>query len=346
MYAYLFFGLAILGIFSIFENLKGRQKLTFFKLNILGLLFIITLNSILDFTGGSGTFYGFIYQFSRMLGTILTINLFYLIASNKIPKIVVWIEWFIIIVYTIQIVYGFRFPIYKEGRILTGITFFNVINILLSIFLIVGSMGYNLYLINKIKQPLNLYQEKIKRWSYLLFISVFIILILIGSGIFAYFKPTNSVFIDSRIGYISIRYLMIAFILFRPKFIDEAGLSPISLNFVSANQVISLQKFDFLFYSNYYFLQQEASIEDFALKLNHHKSEIIAFLKSQNLESFNELLNKSRTNYFKELLRSGKHMSFTIEALSEMSGFNNRQTMYNSFKKYEGCSPTEFINHL
>ena len=185
MYAYLFFGLAILGIFSILENLKGQQKLTFFKLNILGLLFIITLNSILDFNGGSGFFYGFIYQFYRMLGIILTINLFYLIASNKIPKIVIWVEVLIIFIYTIQIVYGFRFPIYKEGRMLTGITFFNVINTLLSIFLILGSMGYNLYLINKIKQPLNLYQQKIKSWSYLLFISVFIILILFGSGIFA-----------------------------------------------------------------------------------------------------------------------------------------------------------------
>lgn len=346
MYAYLFFGLAILGIFSIFENLKGQQKLTFFKLNILGLLFIITLNSILDFNGGSGFIYVFTCQLFRMLGTILTINLFYLIASKKIPKIVIWIECFVIIIYIVQIIYGFRFPIFKEGRIITGITLFNVINTFFSIFLILGSMGYNLYLINKIKQPLNLYQQKIKSWSYLLFFSIFIILFLFGFGIFAYLKPSNSVYIDSRIGYIAIRYLMIVFILFRPKFIDEAGLSPINFNYVSANQVISLQKFDFLFYTSHYFLHQEASIEDFALKLNHPKSEIFGFLKSQNLDSFNELLNKSRTNYFKELLKSGKHKSFTIEALSEMSGFNNRQTMYNSFKKYEGCSPTEFINNL
>jgi YesN/AraC family two-component response regulator len=90
-------------------------------------------------------------------------------------------------------------------------------------------------------------------------------------------------------------------------------------------------------------LKQDASLEDFALKLNHTKEAVADFLKIQNEQNFNDLLNKNRVDYFKELLKSKQHLSFTIEALSEMSGFNNRRTMYNAFNKYVGMTPSEFI---
>jgi len=80
--------------------------------------------------------------------------------------------------------------------------------------------------------------------------------------------------------------------------------------------------------------------------MNHTKGEVSEFIKSQFKDSFQELLNRNRVTYFKELLKSRQHESFTIEALSEMSGFNNRQSMYNAFKKYEGCSPSEYITNL
>jgi tetratricopeptide (TPR) repeat protein len=35
-----------------------------------------------------------------------------------------------------------------------------------------------------------------------------------------------------------------------------------------------------------------------------------------------------------------------IEALSEMSGFKSRKTMYNTFNKYHNMTPSEFINKL
>ena len=87
-------------------------------------------------------------------------------------------------------------------------------------------------------------------------------------------------------------------------------------------------------------------MDNFALMLNHTKAEVSDFIKKQTNDSFIELINKNRITYLKELLKSKQHESFTIEALSEMSGFNNRQSMYNSFKKFEGCSPSEYINCL
>ena len=87
-------------------------------------------------------------------------------------------------------------------------------------------------------------------------------------------------------------------------------------------------------------------MDDLALKLNVSKNELSIFLKDEIEENFTELLNKNRVEYFKELLNAKKYESFTIEALSEMAGFNNRRTMYNSFNKYVGLTPTEFIQSL
>ena len=87
-------------------------------------------------------------------------------------------------------------------------------------------------------------------------------------------------------------------------------------------------------------------MEDLALKLNATKNELVDFLKVGIDENFIELLNKNRIAYLKELLKAKKYESFTIEALSEMSGFNNRRSMYNAFTKYVGLTPTDFIQSL
>ena len=150
---------------------------------------------------------------------------------------------------------------------------------------------------------------------------------------------------DSRLIYIPYRFILILFIFLRPKFIDEIGVSYLKSSPLVKGR-ISLQNFEFLFYFNQYFLKSDANLEDFSIMLNHTKSEVTEYIKKQTTDSFNELVNKNRINYFKEMLKTRQHESFTIEALSEMSGFNNRQSMYNAFNKYEGCSPSEYINSL
>jgi YesN/AraC family two-component response regulator len=109
---------------------------------------------------------------------------------------------------------------------------------------------------------------------------------------------------------------------------------------------LSNSNFDFLFFSNQYYLYPDANIADFALKLNHPVSEINSFIEGRFNKGFIPLITEHRVAHFKNLLESKMHERFTIEALSEMSGFGNRQSMYNAFKKHVGCSPTEFINSL
>jgi AraC-like DNA-binding protein len=158
--------------------------------------------------------------------------------------------------------------------------------------------------------------------------------------VFVLFNP------DSRIVTFGVYFILLLFILLRPAFIDEVDFSYPKLLRSSRKDLILTRDFDFLFYSSFYFLQKDANLEDFSLKLNHDKSAVLEYLNSHINESFNALVNRNRVKYFRSLLDAKKHESFTLEALSEMSGFNNRQSMYNAFNKHVGCTPSAYINNL
>ena len=161
-----------------------------------------------------------------------------------------------------------------------------------------------------------------------------------------YYKKISSNQIDTRLILFAFRLGLILFIFFRPRFIDEGRLPLKFKSILPKNKNTLLANYEFLFYGNQYYLHPEANLNDFAIKLNHSKAEVIDFLNHHTNDSFSELLNRNRIHYFKDLLKSKQNESFTIEALSEMSGFNNRQTMYNAFSKYEGCSPSDYIDSL
>ena len=345
MYSYLFFALMFIGLFSFIENIKGGQKISLFKLHILVFLAGLTIKSGIDFLDEIG--YNLIIYASiiRLFITIACINIFYLVAHHKIPQLVVYVEMAFFILYLFALLNGFQFLAIEEGIYNTEINLLIKVNVFFTNTLIAASMVYNIYSIYKNTDPNNLYQVKIKRWAGFLVIFIVFILISVLALVLLHtsgFKPYK---LDTRIVTICYRMLFILFIFFRPKFIDEYSFSIIN-NYKLIKQKISVENFDFLFYGNHYYLNLEANLDDFALKLNHSKLEVLAFLKTNTNESFIELLNRNRIRHFKELLKSNKQESFTIEALSEMAGFNNRQSMYNAFKKLEGCSPSDYINML
>jgi AraC-like DNA-binding protein len=346
MYSYLYLSLLILGLFTIFENLKGGQKMSLMKLNFILLLVSTSLASALDFSNEIGYNLDFYGAILRVISTILIFNLFHLVSYNKLTKTFIILEFAIFIIYLIAILGGYRFMVVHEGRYLYEINSFSIFNTLIVNPLFIISMAYNLFKVVKSSDNNNLYQVKIKRWIILLFIFFTIVFLTVFLTSFLYLKQIIIKQFDTRWLYITYRFVLILFIFLRPRFIDEVGVSFIKFSPMVKKGQISVQNFEFLFYINQYFIKNDANLEDFASILNHNKAEVSDFIKKQTGYNFSELINKNRITYFKELLRTKQHESFKIEALSEMSGFNNRQSMYNAFNKYEGCSPSEFINNL
>ena len=346
MYSHIFFAIFIVGILLIFENLKGKQKITFLKLNILTLLVFITSSALCFFLDENGFNVRGLFTISRVFATISLVNIYYVIANNKIPKSVLFVEALLIIIFLIMYANGFSFLAVKNGGINAKVNGLQKFNLIVVNGLIVGSMILNTIKVYKSIDKNNLYQVKIKNWAFFLFVLLFVIIFF---NLFFIFLLSNDLFklkADTRMFYASVYIAIFCFVLFRPRFLDDADFSYTINKFPTQQSSINAQDFEFLFYSNHYYLQPEANIDDLALKLNHTKAEVSDFLKMQSIDSFTELLNRNRIKYFTDLLKSKKQDSFTIEALSEMSGFKSRKTMYNTFNKYHGMTPSEFINKL
>jgi AraC-like DNA-binding protein len=347
MYATLAFTITLLGVFSIFEILKGNQKLSLLKYYVLARLIIVTLGSGLDYLSFNGYELLYYKEVLKILALLLTVNLFFLIVQKRIPKLVAWIEVFFILFFIVELIFGIENPIVKEGVLQNKPILFHQFFYGLYAFLGSIALFYNSYYLFYVrKSNTNLYELKIKKWvgfyilsNIILFVINMIFYISLKNGTLgAYDNTMITVFIH--------RFLFIFFILIRPRFLDDDKYARPFDQILAKNSGLSFQNFEFLFYSNHYYLRQDANTEDLALKLNVTKNELSNFIKNEIEENFTELLSKNRVEYLMELLRAKKHESFTIEALSEMSGFNNRRSMYNAFNKYVGQTPTEFIQSL
>jgi len=346
MYSNVAFGLTLLGIFSIIENINSRQKFSETGNYMILILICLTFASFIDYLGEYGYSLIIYKDILRVTSNLLSINLFFFICIKRMPKFLLKSEFIFILFFIFQLINGFQFPIIKDGILINSLTKFHLLFYILFFLSIASSIFYIKFKLYLNKNSNNLYEIKINRWFNLLVGSFLFLFTLHLVVILLYLKGINLPFNDSRITLFLNRFLILLFILLRPKFLDVERHSTFFNKKLVKNNIVSYEDFEFLFYSNHYYLNCEANLDDFALKLNHSKQEVLDFLKNRLDESFTDLLNQNRIEYLKELLKSKKYEIFTIESLSEISGFNTRRSMYNSFKKYVGITPSEFISTL
>ena len=346
MYSNIAFALTLLGVFSILENFRSNTKFSLLRYHMLALLVILTISSSMDFLDLSGYLVPYYKEVTKFLATGLMINLFYVLVFRKIPRIVILLESVLVFSFIIMFIYGYQFPLVVNNKLLYAQSSYHKVFFIFCFIFTVGSVLFNIVKLYTRKSNNNLYEIKIKKWIGALLLAI-LVLILFNVYFFVLFLKGNTLLYNNLyITLFTMRFYLIVFILFRPKFLDDDKLS-ISFNEILVNpKNLSFQKFEFVFYTNHYYLLPDANIDDLALKLNASKNELSIFLRDEIEENFAELLNKNRVEYLKELLKAKKYESFTIEALSEMAGFNNRRTMYNAFNKHVGQTPTDFIQSL
>lgn len=74
------------------------------------------------------------------------------------------------------------------------------------------------------------------------------------------------------------------------------------------------------------------------------KHRLSLILKEEFGKSFYELVNEYRVNEAISLIKDGKHNDFTLQYISEKSGFNSKVTFNRVFKKITNHTPTEYIS--
>jgi AraC-like DNA-binding protein len=346
MYATFAFAITMLGVFSIFENIKGNQKFSVLKYYMLLTIICFTTSSFFDFLNFSGYSIPYYKEISRIIGAILVLNMLFLIVLKKVPKFIIFVEAFHVLFFIVEICMGFQFPEIIAQQIVFNLSLAHNLFFAQSFLIIVSSFIYIAFQLYKKRKSQNLYDSKVIQWVSWLLFSLLLCFIFNLALVILNKLQVSTFYSDSIITLFFIRVSLLFFILFRPRFLDDDSIA-VSFNDLFLNKsAISFEDFEFLFYKNHYYLNIEANIDDFALKLNHTKEDVLHFVSAQLDQSFAELLNQNRVEYLKQLLRSKKYESFTIEALSEMSGFGSRRSMYNYFNKYVGMTPSEFINTI
>lgn len=84
------------------------------------------------------------------------------------------------------------------------------------------------------------------------------------------------------------------------------------------------------------------SVDLLASSLNTNVKYISKAIKENTKMNFNTFVNTFRIEKAKRLLRSDEGLYLSLEAISEMCGFNNQTTFYQKFKQITGLTPSVY----
>jgi AraC-like DNA-binding protein len=190
----------------------------------------------------------------------------------------------------------------------------------------------------------NIYFKRIQYWTFCFFMTIFLQLLVI--------LLYNSLEIPNYVKvFVSIVFAfgLLLIVLYRPSFINKNG-AKISLGFLfSQNDFRTAIKeidFNFHFFTNFYFKNKTANIIEFSNILEVDKEVLFNYIYFTYSMSFDEFVNKTRVEYFVEIIKEPKYKIYTVEALAMEVGFSSRQRFYQPFKKYHGGNPSDLIDTL
>ena len=100
------------------------------------------------------------------------------------------------------------------------------------------------------------------------------------------------------------------------------------------------------FVMNKPYLNQGYSINEFSLAVGL-PAKLVSFLINNHFDkNFNDFVNTFRVNYVIGCIESGDLNHYTLYALASKSGFSNKTSFVNAFKKIHECTPSQFISNL
>jgi len=294
-----------------------------------------------------------VFKFSIWASMTLILSHFY-ISDNK-----TWVKWILgfaclILLYSNTRMYYFLKDFnYSENNfgssvidVFTQKVSFKV-NVLPRLLLLLTFTGINLriaYLIFQKSDDANHYYQRIQNWT-----KTFVLLEVMAVVLFTIMNSFLISYDGGNIMLIVIAFLLLLLVLYRPRFINTQSIKLSLSNNFRRDESISLSDANFYtpFFTNHYYLQEDATLEQFCIQNAISSNEQLQdqILKKYNM-TFSNLVNKNRVDYFIELVRSPKYNQYSIDALAKEAGFNSRHHLYKPFKKFHGGTPSDFISSI
>lgn len=93
------------------------------------------------------------------------------------------------------------------------------------------------------------------------------------------------------------------------------------------------------------FTDPELSLDHVAQLLDVHPNILSQTINHIENKNFYDFINRRRVEEFKRIALLPENYKYTLLALAFESGFNSKTSFNRNFKKYEHCSPSEFIKN-
>ncbi len=335
--------LSIIAIIDVVVKFKRPIRLKLLLLAILINIGIISFGQLYIYYNGYNRL---LAEFPVTLLAISGINFFYQLYRNKLSSYVIAcciLLFFFTIAIPVYFNFKYGLDLLNENFYINPVTLKTVITIrvLVIIFFLIVVIILLYKIIIEYKSD-NIYYASLRNWCIVI---IFSLLITIFLNILFYIFPNLS---DIKL--VSIIFLCLfqtIAIIYRPRFLNNMPNEISSYKLFNSNKVlnnISFDQFTFSFFTQTFFLKEKASIRELAVSLNVTQEELQDFVKVKYNLSFIDMINKHRILYFIELINLPENKDFTLESLSEKSGFSSRQNMHKSFKKYHGGNPSDLIN--
>lgn len=90
------------------------------------------------------------------------------------------------------------------------------------------------------------------------------------------------------------------------------------------------------------YLDSDLTIESLSMALGTNRNVLSKLVNHHLGRTFPALVNQYRVNEAIRLLGNPSTQNYTIEAIAQMCGYNNRQVFHNAFKKETGLTPVAF----
>ena len=92
------------------------------------------------------------------------------------------------------------------------------------------------------------------------------------------------------------------------------------------------------------FLRKDLSINHVSVALNIPSRELSFIINNHFGQRFNDFLNKYRIEYITKKINRTYLSNFTMEAIANEAGFASKSSFNLAFKKFNLCTPTEYLN--
>ena len=94
------------------------------------------------------------------------------------------------------------------------------------------------------------------------------------------------------------------------------------------------------------FLTKGYHMKDMADELRIPVYQLSAFMNQVMGMNFNDYINRFRIRYCESLLQSHQNPRPSLKELASQSGFNNRNSFADAFKKFTGQRPSEYLRNM